>query len=271
LPADRIPIPSSEPPPDLGEPPTPVETEPERAAPEAEPAPDLAMVSDFASEPLGETERDTIPPAAEGATLVPIDLPTWHAPAADAPTGERSPSLEPGFGIQPDQIVLVPIDDTSALARWELGPAGVDDARARSQGGELILRIVAVTPSWDGPQVEIRDIEVATNVGDWWVCDLPAKAVLRAAIGCRGERGFDPLAVALEVATTESEPALSDERPSPGLDVGDQEASIEERARRRAEQGRPSEGRASSSWRTLALAPWEASYEASRPASYDTH
>jgi hypothetical protein len=141
----------------------------------------------------------------------------------------------------------------------------------RSPNGELILRIVAVTPSWDGPRVEIRDIEVATNVGDWWVCDLPAKAVLRAAIGWRGERGFDPLAVALDVATGEAEPAPSDERPSSRLDAGDRVTSIEERARRRAEQGRPSEGRALSSWRTLALAPWETPYEESRPASYDTH
>ena len=292
LPEDRAPIPSSEPPPDTterplsdaqpepaaldGEPPPDaalaedhrVALEPEPVAdfaPEPtgdfavaraieepasdftaapEPEPDLGFVSDFASELPGELERDTIPPTADALpTALPPDLPTWHAPAdeGNAPS-DRSPSLEPGFGIKADEIVLVPIDETSALARWELGAASLDGVRARSQKGELILRIVAVTPSWDGPKVEIRDIEVALPIGDWCVCDLPAKAVLRAAIGWRGERGFEPLAVALDVA------------PSKGESVG-----------------RPAEGRALSSWRTLALAPWEASYEETRPASFDTH
>ena len=280
LPEDRAPVPSSVPPPATGEraPDVALAAEP---APDvalaAEPAPDLSSEPApdvaFASEPAADRERDTLPPTADASpTLVPTDLPTWHAPPDDgALVADRSPSLEPGFGVEADRIVLVPIDDTSAFARWEIGSTALDGVRARSHSGELILRIVAVTPSWEGPKVEIRDIEVAAAVGDWWVCDLPAKAVLRAALGWRGERGFDPLAVALEVAPSENEPVANDARRSPELDAGDRTVGIEDRARRRAEQGRPSEGRTLSSWRTLALAPWEAPHEEARPASIETH
>ena len=271
---DRAPTPTSVPPPDVASDAPSGEVEPEGdavpdliAAAGGDFAPDIASVA----EPVPDRERDTLPPSADAApTALPIDLPTWHAPAEEeASLAERSPSLEPAFGIQVDQVVLLPVDATSALARWELGDAALDEVRARAREGELILRIVAVTPSWDGPDVEIRDVEVAQPVGDWWVCDLPANAVLRAAVGWRGERGFDPLAVALDVASTDGEPVASDERPSTALEPGT--AGIEERARRRAELGRPGEGRALSSWRTLAPAPWETRPEAPRVASIDTH
>jgi hypothetical protein len=100
-----------------------------------------------------------------------------------------------------------------------------------------------VTPSWDGPVTEIRDVEVTLPVGDWWVCDLPPDAVLRAALGWRDDHGFDPLAVALDVAVLLED----DERASP---VARQP---------------------SSSWRLLALAPWEAPFEAPHQASLETH
>ncbi|HMI87124.1 MAG TPA: hypothetical protein VK550_23675 [Polyangiaceae bacterium] len=208
-------------------------------------------------------ERDTLPPEADHSpTLLSTDLPlsTWRAdPPEAAIATSRSTAIKAPFGARDaDQLALVLVDETSVVTRWELGARALDDARARAQGGELTLRIVAVTPSWDGPKVEIRDVEVTLPVGDWWVCDLPAGAVLRAAIGCRGQRGFDPLAVALDVAALRDGEAPSRDASSL-YDAGAaaDRAGIEERARRRAQQGRPAEGRALSSWRTLALAPWE--------------
>jgi hypothetical protein len=244
----------------------------------SEPPPDSVSTAETpeAADPDPEGVRDTLPPAGDTSpTLAPSDLPlpTWQAdlPADLALSEVQEPELEPTLGARADQLVLVPTDATSALAHWELGPQALDEVRARSQGGELILRIVAVTPSWDGPKVEIRDIEVTLPVGDWWVCDLPAGAVLRAAMGWRDNQGFDPLAVALDMAApSEGEPIAHDDLPSIDHDdAADRRAAIEERARRRAEQGKPSEGRALSSWRTLALAPWEAPYEEAHP-SIDT-
>jgi hypothetical protein len=226
--------------------------------------------------PVSHRERDTLPPAADfSSNRVSTDVP--HADATipyDLVPDERPPSdREPSFGDQrADEIVLMPVDSTSAVARWELGTPTLEAARARARGGELILRIVAVTPSWDGPKVEIRDIDVALAVGDWWVCDLPPRAVLRAAIGWRSDEGFDPLAVALDIAALGPGASIaSDESAAqPSDEAGDRSHGIEERARRRAEEGRPAEGRALSSWRTLALAPWEEAYEEMQPAGLAT-
>jgi hypothetical protein len=225
-----------------------------------------------------EGERDTLPPEADAApTLAPADVhhATWHAePPIHVATEAAGPAqTEPLFGGDDvDQIVLVAVDATSAVARWELGASAIDEARARAPGGELTLRIVAVTPSWDGPQIEIRDIEVVAPVADWWVCDLPSGAELRAAIGWRGEHGFDPLAVALDVDVPSAGAPVASERwrSQHAGDDGDRLARIAERARRRAEEGRPAEGRALSSWRNLAPAPWEAPYEAAHFATIET-
>jgi hypothetical protein len=225
-------------------------------------------------------ERDTLPPEADlSSTVAPselslslsqlaADVGAERAPDAALPPVETAPVLET---LDADQIVLMPVDGTSALARWELRRTTLDEARLRAQGGELIVRIVAVTPSWDAPQVEIRDVEVSQPVGDWWVCDLPSGAVLRGAIGWRGDRGFDPLAVALDVAANGEGALASEASPAPSFDdARDRRARIEDRARRRAGEGRPVEGRALSSWRTLAPAPWEATYEEMPAPSLET-
>lgn len=250
-----------------------LDKEPEHAAARALREKVAALPADAVAPPAAPSSEpppnDTLPPGPDDSpTLAPVDLPlaTLQAePPHEVATEETlSRELEPLFGVEEiDQIALVPVDDTSAVARWELGTKAVDGARARDQRGDLIVRIVAVTPSWDGPQVEIRDVEVTPSVGDWWVCDLPPGAVLRAAIGWRGERSFEPLAVALDVAgPSEDELVPSEGAPAPrDADAEERRARIQERARRRAQEGRPSEGRALSSWRSLAPAAWEAPEE----------
>ena len=225
------------------------------------------------AEPDRDRDRDTLPPEADvSPPLVPTDLPlaTWRVDASDevATESARPTEIAPPF-LDTGQVVLVPFDATSVLARWELGATALDEARARAEGGELILRIVAVTPGWDGPTTEIRDVQIALPVGDWWVCDLPAGAVIRGAIGWRGDRGFDPLAVALDMAAPGERDAVSeDDSALQGSgDAVERRAGIEDRARRQVGQGRPAEGRTSSSWRALALAPWEAPHEAERAVS----
>jgi hypothetical protein len=189
--------------------------------------------------------QDTLPPASDALpTLVP-ERPAWRADLTNAPLPAATiedaaePSvatprtlpldLSPHETEGADRVILLPVDVTSALAYWELRAAMLEEARARAQGGELILRVVAVTPSWDGPSAEIRDIEIEMPSGDWLLSDLPAGAVVRAAVGWRSEGGFDPLAVALDVAS----------------DSGREQRSAQGSA---------------SSWPTLAFAPWEAPY-----------
>jgi hypothetical protein len=179
--------------------------------------------------------------------------------------------IEPRSTNGADRVVLVPVDATSALAYWELRTAALDEACARAQGGELILRIVAVTPSWDGPSIEVRDIEVEVPAGDWLVSDLPVNAVVRAAVGWRSDREFDPMAVALDVASRDDAQPEAPEVAAGAVDSAAPAArpNIEERARTRARL-RSAQG-CGSSWPTLAFAPWEAPYAASASVNADAH
>jgi hypothetical protein len=232
-----------------------------------------------------EHAPDTLPPASDALpTLIPSRRDAGHDAldalmtaaahfddAAEPPaSGAISPPRQaaPSASEDADCVVLVPVDATSALAYWELRPATLDAACAWAEGGELILRIVAVTPSWDGPRVEVRDVEVEVPAGDWLVSDLPAGAEVRAAIGWRSENGFDPLAVALDVASRAKEQAgaLVDAAESaPDSAVARRGAAMEERARARAKL-RSAQG-CGSSWPTLAVAPWEAPYVPPAPAN----
>ena len=221
------------------------------------------------------------PPAARPTATT---RPTYFAPPPQLSMTTRNrpnrpappplPSARRDRARQPDadRVVLVPVEATSALAYWEVWPAALDEARARARRGELILRVVAVTPSWDGPSAEVRDIEVGIPSGDWLVNDLPVGAVVRAAIGWRRDGGFDPLAVALDVAARgEEEKSAAAEAGAASSSHSDEparRANIEDRARTRARQERSGRERGSS-WRTLALAPWEAQYAPPAPSSIE--
>jgi hypothetical protein len=195
------------------------------------------------------------------------------APAGDlAAASNEVLSAEPD--LDTDELVLASLEGGSALACWELQSDTIRGARDRAPGGALILRVVAVTPSWDGPSSEVRDVEIDAPSGDFWIGDLPPRAVLRGAIGWRGERGFDPLAVALGVLEREDDDLVSDERrtipiPDPMTSAA-RRVPIERRARRRARETRIDRGPSSSSWRALAVAPWEPPYEPPPMASVET-
>jgi hypothetical protein len=211
--------------------------------------------------------RDTLPPEADvSPTVAPEVFPATTlraAPPDAAEDASRLTEIAPPWVDEVDRLVLLPLDATSALARWEIRPSALEEARARAAGGVPIVRIVAVTPSWEGPGVEVRDIEIGQPIGDWWVSDLPPGAVLRAAVGWRSAGGFDPLAVALDVVTPGEEASDTSRWASEMTGASLTDDGIEVRARQRAGEGRPGEGSASSSWRALAFAPGEAPHQAS--------
>jgi hypothetical protein len=168
-----------------------------------------------------------------------------------------------------DEVVLMPVDPQTVFAYWEVRDASVALARAQAQNGRLILRIVAVTASWEGPTVETRDIEVTERVGDWFVRDLPAGAVLRAALGWRAPTGFEPLSVAMELSAPPRGPAPVGanelvELTSAGMVSIDSPrsdaeaiAAATERARRRVARAETPSTQASSSWPALRPSPQE--------------
>jgi hypothetical protein len=166
-----------------------------------------------------------------------------------------------------DEVVLMPVDPRTVYAYWEVREASVALARTQAEGGRLILRIVAVTASWEGPSVETRDIEVNERVGDWFVRDLPPGAVLRAALGWRAATGFEPLSVAMELSAPVFGPAaiganeLVELTPAGMVSIdglrSDAEAmaAATERARRRVARGQGPASQASSSWPALMPSP----------------
>jgi hypothetical protein len=166
-----------------------------------------------------------------------------------------------------DEVVLMPVDPRTVYAYWEVREASVAQAHAQAEGGRLILRIVAVTASWEGPSVETRDIEVHERVGDWFVRDLPPGAVLRAALGWRAATGFEPLSVAMELSAPPFGAAavganeLVELTPAGMVSIdglrSDAEAmaAATERARRRVARGQAPASQASSSWPALMPSP----------------
>ena len=165
-----------------------------------------------------------------------------------------------------DEVVLMPVDPKTVFAYWEVRETSVAQAREQA-AGKLILRIVAVTASWEGPSVETRDIEVSQPVGDWFVRDLPPGAVLRAALGWRGAASFEPLSVAMELSAPAFGPApvganelveLTSDGVVP-LDGAradaDPIAAAAERARRRVAAGAVLSPQGSSSWPALHRVP----------------
>lgn len=232
------------------------------------PAPDPALAAFLESdeESAPETPRDVAPPMSAFSEVATNDV-SFERP------------------VEEDHLVLVSVDGSSALACWELGGWALDAARDGSPDGKLILRVVAVTPTWDGPVSEVRDVDLPDATGEFWIGELPPKAVLRAAIGWRTDAGFDPLAVALDLIAAKDEDEVSDQRLTiPAGDIASDErrtipvtsmtsqrkVPLERRARRRVEQARSERGPTSSSWRTLTIAPWEPPYEAPPPAILET-
>jgi hypothetical protein len=152
-----------------------------------------------------------------------------------------------------DEVVLMPVDPKTVFVYWEVRRSTFDQARKRAESGRLVVRIVAVTASWDGPRVETRDIEVDELVGDWFVRDLPPEAVLRAAIGWRTALDFEPLSVAMDLA------APPDRNDRPALAI--------ERARRRVARDAAEGASGSSSWPAIGASPWSSEGLAAQPAA----
>jgi len=84
------------------------------------------------------------------------------------------------------ECVAIPMGRGRTFVRWFVAD--------REGASSLLLRAYIVTPSWDGPKVDTRDIDVDTNDGETIVHDIPDRAVVRAAIGVRKDGAFVPLA-----------------------------------------------------------------------------
>lgn len=159
--------------------------------------------------------KEPEPRVPEPEPLEQLPLPTSSsapliAPPPSPPAEQPVPMLDdeplpPRYEV--DEIVALPVDPRTLYVYWEVREETLSLARAEAEDGKLVVRVVAVTATWEGPVVHTRDIEVQATVGDWFVRDLPEGAIVRAALGWQSELGFGPFAVALEIGAPPAIPS----------------------------------------------------------------
>ncbi|MBX3191707.1 MAG: tetratricopeptide repeat protein [Labilithrix sp.] len=109
-----------------------------------------------------------------------------------------------------DECVAIPLSGRRMYVRWRVSRKTLDRMlRDRtSRTGRFTLRAHVITPSWDGPVTETRDVVVEPSNVELTLRDLPQPSVVRAAIGWLDAGTFVPVAH------------------SPALDVTDRGVSI---------------------------------------------
>jgi len=136
------------------------------------------------------------------------------------PTAERYPDvpsmlddapLPARYGV--DECVAMAVDPTTVYVYWEARPASVERARRALTRFEPVectstLRVLVVEATDQAPRVSSRDFEVIDlELGEWFVRELPAGSVVRAAIGLRAGERFLPIAHTLEVESPVASPS----------------------------------------------------------------
>ncbi len=100
-----------------------------------------------------------------------------------------------------DECVALAVDPVTLYVYWEVRESTLERVRRLRAGGSLTLRLLVVTPSWEGPRSAIRDFDVDAPIANRIVRDLPAGAVVRAAIGWRTGEVYLPIAHAPALET----------------------------------------------------------------------
>ncbi|MGZ3449546.1 MAG: DUF4912 domain-containing protein [Polyangiales bacterium] len=100
-----------------------------------------------------------------------------------------------------DECVAMAVDPTTIYVYWETRKSSIERAQRVIKGDpKSTLRVLVVEPSDKGPHVHTRDFDVIDlEYGEWFVRDLPAGSIVRAAIGVRAGERFLPIAHTLDV------------------------------------------------------------------------
>ena len=178
---------------------------PEEAAPAVEragvTAAGAATVVDAppeSEEPIPDSEA---PPESAAATPAEPAEPTHMLD--DAP-------LPPRYDV--DECVAIPVDPSTLYVYWEVRDRTLDYVRATRPDGVLALRVVVIVPTWDGPRSSVRDHDVYSPIGDFFVRELPPGCVVRVAVGYRQGEAFVSIAhsPALETPPGTEAPVVAD-------------------------------------------------------------
>ncbi len=100
-----------------------------------------------------------------------------------------------------DECVSIAVDPSTVYVYWEVREATFEHFARVHAGGTLTLRLLLISPAWDGPRTLTRDLDLDAHGGDRVVRDLPPGAVVRAAIGWRTDARFVAIAHAPALET----------------------------------------------------------------------
>jgi len=109
-------------------------------------------------------------------------------PLPPEPEVEAPPTLDEEEDEAPAAVAIAP-----EVVALPLG-GGTSYVAWRGPSEDLVLRLVVVTPSWDGPSRETRDLALDAPEGELVLRGLPERAIVRAAIGREANGRFVAIA-----------------------------------------------------------------------------
>jgi len=154
-------------------------------------------------------DDDVSAPVDAGAPTADVEAAqaAWIRPGPVEPTHMLDDSpLPPRYDV--DECVAISVDPTTLYVYWEVRALTLEYVRATRPAGSIALRLIVIVPSWDGPRSNTRDHDVHQMLGDFFVRDLPAGCVVRAAIGYRAGEVFVPIAHSAALETPPGSPSL---------------------------------------------------------------
>jgi hypothetical protein len=117
--------------------------------------------------------------------------------AAPAPREADAAALPERYDV--DEVVAVAVNPRTLYVYWEVRPRTLAHARVRDAGGHLVVRVVVVAATWDGPRSVLHEVSVDELFGDCFVRDATPGANVRVSIGWRTNEVFSPFAVGMEL------------------------------------------------------------------------
>jgi len=136
-------------------------------------------------------------------------LPELEITVLAIPAPARAAAPAPPVAVDPfeevaevDECFAIPIGEGRTYVRWSVSWSTIGALLGSRPGGRFVVRAHVVTPAWDGPNVESRDLIVDPDDGETTLRSLPEPSVVRVAVGWLDGSVFVPLAhsPALEMA-----------------------------------------------------------------------
>ncbi|WP_394832503.1 DUF4912 domain-containing protein [Pendulispora rubella] len=96
--------------------------------------------------------------------------------------------LPPKYDV--DECVAIPVDPRTMFVYWEVRDETFAYLHRTHGQGQIALRVLIIEPTWEGPRTQVRDHVVHSQVGDFFLRDLPLGCVVRVGLGWREGEAF---------------------------------------------------------------------------------